>query len=182
MPNSCINDYNINYWTVLLLQQCYSNNVFLSESVSAFFGGQTQGTWANSKKAVLHRQVMMNGVIVNTCLVKPLANQSLILPSLHQCQLLLVLNRTKIGNYFPGRQTVKEMPCHLIGINLWPWWEGTLLLSSSGDFYICSQSKSSEHGPCAPFTLTAAEFVSTGKSEKLSSHHEAELVVAEGCT
>lgn len=41
------------------------------------------------------------------------------------------------------------------------WWGGTLLLSSGGDFYICSQSKTSEHGPCAPFTLTAAEFVST---------------------
>lgn len=36
MPNSCINDYNINYQTVVLLQQYYSNNVFLSESVSAF--------------------------------------------------------------------------------------------------------------------------------------------------
>jgi len=36
MPSSCINDYNINYWTVLLLQQYYSNKVFLSESVAAF--------------------------------------------------------------------------------------------------------------------------------------------------
>lgn len=70
------------------------------------------------KKTVLHRQGMMNGVIVNICLVKPLENQPLILPSLHQCQLLLAHNRTKIGNYFPGKQTVEEIPYHPVGINL----------------------------------------------------------------
>lgn len=62
----------------------------------------------------------MNGVIVNTCLVKPLVNQPLIFTSFHQCQLLLVLNRTKIGNDLPGRQTIEEMPCHPVGISLQP--------------------------------------------------------------
>lgn len=60
-------------------------------------------------------------------------------------------------------------------------WEGTLLLSRSRVFFICSQSTLQSAVLTLPSRLTAAESVSTEKLEKPSGHSEAEPVVAEGC-